>query len=395
VVVKGGRIACVGRCRIAGADRVVDVSGKTLIPGLIDMHSHQHKYFLGMNPPTDFEVAAYFAYGVTTTHDPFGVMESAFATAELVDAGEIVGPRSYSSGEAIWGVRTAGSTEITSPEVARREVRRRMSWGSLLLKQYLLPTRAQRQWVVDAVRELGGRTTAEGGDPIFRLTLVMDGHTGAEHTVQAAPLYADYTRFMGQARMVYSPTPLVSIAGPWGEEYWFQQGRVWEDPKMQAWLPWRELIPHTRRPTVRPETDYANAVLVEGLVDVIRAGGYGALGTHGQQPGLGPHWDLWTNAMAAGPMGALEISTLHGAIFLGLEDDLGSIREGKRGDLLVLNGNPLTDIRATADIRYVMKDGVLHDADTLDEVWPRPRPFGPRYWTDPAMYKRDAKRIDP
>ncbi|MBI4499902.1 MAG: amidohydrolase family protein, partial [Gemmatimonadetes bacterium] len=393
VVVRAGRISCVGECSTRGVDRVVNVAGKTIIPGWIDMHSHQHKYHLGMNPPRDFEVAPYLAYGVTTTHDPFGVMEAAFPTGELIEAGEVIGPRSFSSGEAIWHARTAGSTEITSREVALHEVKRRMAWGSLLIKQYLQPTRMQRQWVLDAARELGVRTTAEGGPLNLRLAQAMDGHTGFEHTLNAAPLYKDYATFMGQARMVYSPTPLASLQGPWGEEYWWQETRVWDDLKLQAWIPWREMI-HLRRITSRPETDYANGILAQGLVDIIAAGGYGALGTHGQQPGIGPHWDTWTNAMAAGNLGALEIASLHGAIFLGLEDDLGSITVGKLADLMVLSGNPLDNIRATADLAYVMKAGTLYDANSLDEIWPNPRKYGNKYWIVPEMYTKDVKPVD-
>ncbi|MBI4499903.1 MAG: PD40 domain-containing protein [Gemmatimonadetes bacterium] len=393
VVVRAGRISCVGECSTRGVDRVVNVAGKTIIPGWIDMHSHQHKYHLGMNPPRDFEVAPYLAYGVTTTHDPFGVMEAAFATGELIEAGEVIGPRSFNTGEKIWGSPTSGSTEITSREVALHEVKRRMAWGSLLIKQYPQPTRTQRQWVLDAARELGVRGTADGDDLNFRVSWAMDGQTGFEHTINAAPLYKDYATFMGQARIVYSPTPLVSLTGPWGEEYWWQESRVWDDKKLQAWIPWREMI-HLRRITWRPETDYANGLLAQGLVDIIAAGGYGALGTHGQQPGIGAHWDTWTNAMTAGNMGALEIASLHGAIFLGLEDDLGSITVSKLADLMVLNGNPLENIRATADIAYVMKGGTLYDANSLDEIWPNPRKYGDKYWVLPEMYTKDVKPVD-
>ena len=75
-------------------------------------------------------------------------------------------------------------------------------------------------------------------------------------------------------------------------------------------------------------------------------------------------------ASALGPMGALEVASLHGAHFLGVEKDLGSITVGKLGDLLILDGDPLADIRNTAKIAYVMKAGRLWRASTLDEVWP-------------------------
>lgn len=100
-------------------------------------------------------------------------------------------------------------------------------------------------------------------------------------------------------------------------------------------------------------------------------------------------------ATASGAMGALEVGSLHGARFIGLQDDIGSIKVGKLADLMVLDRNPLEDIRHTKEIRYVMKAGTLYDAATLDEVWPRARPFGPLPWADPDAWKRDDKPIGP
>jgi hypothetical protein len=265
-----------------------------------------------------------------------------------------------------------------------------------MLKQYLQPTRTQRQWVVEAARRLNIRTTAEGSQDLFyRLGMVMDGHTGGEHMQVQAPLYGDVLQFFAKAHYVYSHTPLVLSYGAWNEEYWWQEGSpVWQNAKLQRWVPWRELIPHTRRFITRPETDYAKDVVAQNITDLISLGGYTAIGSHGQQHGLGSHWDVWMLAKVAGPMAALEVASMDGAIFLGLDDDLGSITVGKRADLMVLNGNPLENIRNTADIRYVMKGGVLYDASSLDELWPRSVKYGDYYWVVPEMYRMDEKRVD-
>lgn len=394
VVIKGGRIACVGSCSTAGVDHVVNASGKTIIPGWIDMHAHHHREHAGMMPAHNFETAVFLAYGVTTTLDPSTWSPEAFPSAELIETGQMVGPRVFSVAEAVTAGDAAGTNDITSLDVALKEAARRKSWGAMSLKQYLQPTRQQRQWVVEAGRELGIRVTAEGSmDMTHKLGMVMDGHTGGEHATVQAPLYSDFINFLAKARYVYSYTPLVSGFGPWNEEYFWQESPIWKDFKQARWIPWRQLIPHTRRFIMRPETDYSKDIMAQSIADLIAAGGYGAVGSHGQQLGLGSHWDVWIAAKAAGNMAALEMASMHGAIFLGLEDDLGSISVGKLADLMVLNGNPLDNIRNTADIRYVMKAGTLYDALSLDELWPKVQKYGDYYWYVPEMYQMNDKPV--
>jgi cytosine/adenosine deaminase-related metal-dependent hydrolase len=99
-------------------------------------------------------------------------------------------------------------------------------------------------------------------------------------------------------------------------------------------------------------------------------------------------------ASALGPMGALEVASLHGAHFLGAEKELGSLEAGKLGDLMVLNSNPLDNIRNTKDILYVMRAGVLYEAATLDEIWPEKKPFGDDYWVDTDALRADNPPVD-
>jgi imidazolonepropionase-like amidohydrolase/dipeptidyl aminopeptidase/acylaminoacyl peptidase len=395
VVVKAGRITCVGRCSTAGVDRIVNASGKTIIPGWFDMHAHLHHEHIGMLPAHNFETAVWLAYGVTTTFDPSVFSPDPFASAELIEAGQMIGSRAFSAGEALTGGDDAATDEINSLAEALHEVARRKAWGSPMVKQYNQPSRTQRQWVVEAVRRLGMRTTAEGSQDIYhKVSMVMDGHTGGEHLTVQAPLYSDFLTFMAKARYFYSHTPLVSGYGAWNEEYFWQEKPVWLDPKLQRWIPWRQLIPHTRRFVMRPETDYSKDIVAQTIADLMALGGHSAVGSHGQQDGLGSHWDVWMLAKAAGPMTALEVASMEGARYLGLDDDLGSITVGKLGDLMVLNGNPLENIRNTANIQYVMKAGVLYDASSLDQIWPKSINWGDYYWVVPEMFKVDEKRID-
>jgi len=90
-------------------------------------------------------------------------------------------------------------------------------------------------------------------------------------------------------------------------------------------------------------------------------------------------------------MGALEVASLGGAHFIGIDQDVGSITVGKLADLIVLNSNPLDDIHNTLDMLYVMKAGRLYAADSLDEVWPEAKPFGNHYWITPDAQKADDR----
>lgn len=393
VLVQGARIACVGTCDFASADTVVDLSGRTIVPGFIDMHAHHYREHRGHRPLRDYEVAMYLAYGVTTNLDNSMWSQNIFPTAELIEAGRMIGPRTFSTGDPLYSGDAARQNELTSREQAANDIDRLQSWGAVSLKQYQQPKRTQRQWVSDVAREKGIMVTAESGDIFYNLSMVMDGQTGFEHPFSEIPLYGDLAKFLGRAGFYYSPTLVVAGPGPWNIEYWFAESDVWRDPKQRLWMPWRMNAGHLRRRTLRPDTDYSFPLLAQGLADVIAEGGYGAIGGHGEHHGLASHWEIWMGATALGNYGALEVASLHGARFLGAHQDLGSIEVGKLADLLVLERNPLEDIRATADIEMVMKGGVLYDGMTLDEYWPQRRPFGARPWLDEDALRNDDRPL--
>ncbi|MSR02508.1 MAG: hypothetical protein EXR94_07180 [Gemmatimonadetes bacterium] len=395
VVVRGGRISCVGRCPVPAGARVFNAGGKTIVPGFIDVHSHNYREHRGIIPQKNYEGAIFLAYGITTTMDPSMWSENLFPTAEMVDAGTIIGSRVFSTGDPLYAGDGSRQEDFTSYEVAEAGIKKLASWGAVSLKQYLQPRREQRQWVTEVARKVGLQVTSENDNLEYTLGMIMDGHTGFEHPMSYTPLYGDFTTFLGKAQATYSPTFMVGGPGPWNEEYWYQESEVWKDQKTRRFIPWMQFIPQTRERMMRPATDYSFPWIAQGLADIIAAGGFGTIGAHGQHNGLGSHWETWMAASALGPMGALEVASLHGARFIGKEQDLGSIEVGKLADFMVLNTNPLDNIRNTADIMYVVKGGVVYDDETLNEVWPRQKSYGTGHWLIPDALKQDDKPIRP
>jgi len=391
IVVKGSRIACVGECSTSGVDKVISANGKTIIPGWVDMHAHHYREWRGMRPKHDFEQAIYLAYGVTTTLDPSMYSQNMFPTAELIETGDLIGPRGFSTGDNITAGDAARANEMNTQADALAAVRKMADWGAVAIKQYAQPRRDQRQWMAEASRTVGLNETSEGGHFMEDLGFIMDGQTGWEHAFSEVPMYSDGAKFFGKAGATYSPTLVVAGPGAWSIEYWFQQSDVWKDAKQRRWFPWRALVPQTRIRWLRPETDYSYPLIAQAMADIIAEGGFGAIGSHGEHHGLASHWEVWMGASALGNHGALEVASLHGARFLGADKDLGSIEVGKLADLMVLNSNPLENIKSTLDMKYVMKGGKLYDAMSLDEVWPKAVPFGPYYWVNDDVLQQNTK----
>ena len=136
-----------------------------------------------------------------------------------------------------------------------------------------------------------------------------------------------------------------------------------------------------RRRTMAGEDDFHHIAVSKAAKQIAEAGGSVQLGAHGQLQGLGAHWELWMLAQGGmTPLEALRCATINGARYLGLDKDLGSIEKGKLADLVVLDRNPLDDIRNSDSVRYRDVNGRLYDASTLDETVTRDRRRPPFPW---------------
>jgi hypothetical protein len=251
------------------------------------------------------------------------------------------------------------------------------------LKQYVVGDRKIRQLVAMACAANKITPTTEGAlDMKLDLSQMIDGYSGNEHALPLQPIYNDVVQFVTQTKTFYTPTILVAYGGPWAENYYFQTTDVLNNVRLRRYIP-AELMNGMmrRRPQwFRPE-EYSFKQIAAGAADVDKAGGRAGIGGHGQMQGMGVHWEIWS--MQSGGMSthdALRVATIFGAEAIGLDQDLGSIEAGKLADLVIMEKNPLTDIRNTDSIGLVMKNGELFEAETLNQIWPVQKALGPQYW---------------
>jgi imidazolonepropionase-like amidohydrolase/Tol biopolymer transport system component len=378
VLIQGDRIAriCPGTCaEVPLNTRVVPLPGKTIIPGLVDVHAHMGYSTLDILPQRLWEYRANLAYGVTTTHDPSASTQAVFALSEMVEAGRMVGPRVYSTGFILYGAENPNKAVTTSLDDARAHLRRLKALGAFSVKSYNQLRRDSRQWIIQAAREEQMLVVPEGGSMLQQnLTMILDGHTGIEHAIPVAPLRKDVVTLLAGSRTGYTPTLIVGYGGLWGENYWYQESDVFANERLRRFMPPAQLDARARRRVMVPEDEFYHVALARTATDIVRAGGSVQLGAHGQLQGLGAHWEMWMFTQGGmTPMEALRAGTLAGAWYLGLDRDLGSIEPNKLADLVVLDANPLDDIRNSEQVSMVMKNGILYDAD-LNQVWPDSEP---------------------
>jgi imidazolonepropionase-like amidohydrolase/Tol biopolymer transport system component len=390
IVVTDNKIVAIGArgsVTIPKGAQVVDITGKTVTPGFVDTHYHSMWLIPEIHVSQPWQYLTTLAYGVTTTRDPQTGQSDVVSYQDRVESGAMIGPRVYSTGPGVF------QTENVRDLDHAKQILKRYSdyWDTRTLKMYMSGNRQQRQYIIQAAKELKIMPTTEGGiDTRLDLTHAIDGYPGIEHNMPTAPLYNDVVELFKASQTTNSPTLIVSYGGPFGESYFYTFESPARDAKLRKFTPKDHLDAKTlRRGQANgpgpmgwfTKDDYIWPEHAKFVKKMIEGGARMAVGSHGQLQGLGYHWELWM--MGSGGLSthdALRVGTIYGAEAIGMGGEIGSLEAGKYADLVVFDQNPLENLRNTTAIGMVMKNGRLYDGNTLDEIFPRKRPLGAQPW---------------
>ncbi len=374
VLVEGNIIKAVGtkaEVIIPESAKVIDISGKSIMPGLIDAHAHGPQGNSEIIPQQNWKNYAGLAFGVTTIHDPSNDTTEFFAASEMQKAGQIVSARLFSTGTILYGATVAGYTaHVDNLEDAKFHVERLKKAGAFSVKSYNQPRRNQRQQFIQAARELEMLVVPEGGSLLqHNLTMLIDGHTTLEHSISVAKIYDDIKQLWSQSDMAYTPTLVVAYGGIWGENYWYDTTDVWLHPRLSKYVPSEFLEPKSMRRQKAPKHHYNHFNVAKVAKQMQSLGVNVNSGGHGQREGLAMHWEMWMMAQGGmTPLQAIRTATISPARTLGLDDQLGSIKKGKLADLIVIDGDISQDIRLSDKVIYTMINGRLYNAESMNEI---------------------------
>jgi len=386
ILIDGNRIEAVGEhgtLDIPTTATIIDVQGKTIMPGVVDVHAHWRTK-VSVLDLEDHNAYANLAYGVTAIRDPQSTTDDIFVYSDAVATGEMVGPRIFSTGRGVFFFNNFQSYDQVYAVLERYKKKYRTH----LIKSYLPGNRQVRQWVVQACRELGLIVTTEGAaDAKMDITFAMDGFSGNEHAVPIVPLQRDIVQLYAHSGISYTPTLLVSFGGPFAADHFLNNEIGLMDKKLRRFMPPNLISQRLAQSNQVDPEQHIFPEVANGAKKILDAGGNVALGGHGEMQGLQVHWEMW--ALSAGGMdnlSVLRVATIEGAKAIGLDNEIGSIEAGKLADLVVMDSNPLEDIANTNTISRVMVNGTLYNAETLTQQWPEEKKLPIAWWQNNLVH---------
>ncbi len=373
VLVERGRVARIAPAGTlpAGAARVLDAGGRVAIPGLMDLHAH-----------TDWPdlLPGFLYFGVTTVRDQGASMARLVAYTDAIAAGLLPGPRVGYGGFQFYSdwpfdqEQWRGIEPEADPDHIRRAVALAEAFGAQHIK-----TRTFRRWDINArmIAEAHRRGLRATGHCAQQLPLVAVGMDAKEHLGFCEPrnadaVYDDLVQLYRAAEIGVVPTiSYLSFAVRLSE----RPALLDDDAEVAPFLPRREdfgwmleLDPETRQEFARSVEHWRASV-----ARLQRAGVTIGTGTDIWQVPSGVHMEL-EELVAAGlsPLEAIHAGTGAAARILGADGDLGTIEVGKRADLILLDADPLADIRNTRRIWQVIHDGHLVDRPAILASFQKP-----------------------
>jgi len=372
IVVVGNRIADLVPAGSATGDaKVVDAAGATVIPGLVEMHAHRQMQGYGYG---DREGRLWLSLGVTTTRSPGSPCYHMVEDREAIDAGARVGPRYFSTGEAIDGSRIYYNfmRPVTEPGQMALELSRAKALSYDLLKSYVRqPLQAQRDITAWAHGQ-GIPVTSHYHYPALAFGLDGMEHVGAtsrtgySRTVsQLGVSYQDVTALFAASGARRTPT-LFTASALYGSDR-----SLVDDPRTRALYPPWEYARLKARAAQAAAGDNsvplaALAANVAHLRAILAGGGRVVTGTDSPIDFNGVSLHMNLRAMVKfgmTPFEALTTATRYAGEFL--DQPLGVIAPGMLADLVVANGEPLTRIEDAAAVRYVIKNGEVLDVPAI------------------------------
>jgi hypothetical protein len=380
LVVKNRRIVGVGptgTVPIPAGARNIDATGRTIIPGMWDLHNHLMVQS-EIHRTHAWQYEENLSYGVLGSRDPQAQMPDFMTYEDRIAAGQLLGPRYMNTGR---GVGLTGREVFSSLDDARGVVKRYADvYGVKYLKEYSLERRAARQWLVMAAAERELNVVSHCDCSLKHLIQdAVDGYGGFDHLYAfPLPLKKDVLQLLSITGITLSHANIGDFPS-----YFAQAFDSADSARYKRWLPPRvvEAFDIYQLSGPKDRTAHGGAWQLDSmLAQVAAVGGRVAVGGHSNPPGTATQMQMWSYVEGGmPPLDALRSATLRGAEALGFDKDLGSLEVGKVADILILDANPLQDIRNTRKIGMVLFNGRLYDGSTLAELWPRKRVV-PRHW---------------